>query len=103
MVAKNEEVHEFLKKQFQNRETKKVYRAILSGALKMEVSEEKTIDLPIGRSATDPRKRVASPKVRGVLREAKTVFRLLENICDKYAYVEAETKTGRTHQLRAHF
>jgi len=103
IVAKNEKTHEFLKKQFQDRLTKKVYRAILSGPLKMTVGEERVIDTPIGRSNNDPRRRVASTKAAGELREAVTVFRLLENICDRYAYVEAEPKTGRTHQLRAHF
>lgn len=103
VIAKNQETFEFLKKQFQNRETKKVYRAIVSGALKMGEGEEKIINLPIGRSAHDARKRVASPRIRGTAREAVTVFRLIENLGDRYAYVEAEPKTGRTHQIRAHF
>jgi len=102
VVAKNEMAHEFLKQQFQNRETKKVYRAILSGALKMVEGEGKIIDLPIGRSKKDPRRRVANVKADGQLREAVTVFRLIENLGDKYAYVEAEPKTGRTHQIRVH-
>lgn len=103
IIAKNQETFEFLKNQFHGRETKKIYRAIVSGAFKMEPGEEKIIDLPIGRSASDARKRVASPRIRGTKREAVTTFRLIENIGDKYAYIEAEPKTGRTHQLRAHF
>lgn len=103
IIAKNQETFEFLKKQFQNRETKKIYRAIVSGTLGLVGGEEEIIDLPIGRSASDARKRVASPRIRGVAREAVTIFRLIENLGDKYAYVEAEPKTGRTHQIRAHF
>jgi len=103
IIAKNQPAFLFLKKQFQNRETRKVYRAILFGALKMEPGEEKMIDLPIGRSKNDPRRRVASPKAEKPLREAATLFRLIENFGGKYAYVEAEPKTGRTHQLRTHF
>ncbi len=102
IIAKNQESFLFLKKQFQNRETKKVYRAILSGTLKMAPGEEKIIDLPIGRSRNDPRKRVASKNANGPLREAITIFRLIENLGDQYAYVEAEIKTGRTHQIRVH-
>lgn len=103
IIAKNQKTFEFLKKQFQNRETKKVYRAIVSGALKLSLGEEKIINLPIGRSASDARKRVASPRIRGTAREAVTIFRLIENLGTNYAYVEAEPKTGRTHQIRAHF
>ena len=102
IVAKNQPTFLFLKKQFQNRETKKVYRAILSGVLKLVPGEEKIIDLPIGRSRNDPRKRVASKNAGGLVREAATIFRLIENLGDKYAYVEAEPKTGRTHQVRVH-
>ncbi len=103
IIAKNQETFLFLKNQFKNREVKKIYRVILAGALKIPAREEKIIDLPIGRSKNDARKRVASKNAGGSLREAVTVFRLLENLGDKYAYVEAEPKTGRTHQLRAHF
>ena len=102
IVAKNQPTFLFLKKQFQNRETKKVYRAILSGGLKLAPGEEKIINLPIGRSRNDPRKRVASKNADGLVREAVTIFRLIENLGDKYAYVEAEPKTGRTHQVRVH-
>ncbi len=103
IIAKNQETFEFLKDQFQNRKTKKVYRAILSGALKMKPGEERIIDQPIGRSKNDPRRRVASAKAAGPLREATTIFRLISNLGDNYAYIEAEPQTGRTHQLRAHF
>ncbi len=111
ILAKNQETFLFIKKQFQDHEVKKIYRAILSGTVNLPVGEEKVLDWPIGRSKNDPRLRVARyaggqslPAGRqGKLREAKTHFRLLENICDKYAYIEAEPKSGRTHQLRAHF
>jgi 23S rRNA pseudouridine1911/1915/1917 synthase len=103
IIAKNQETFEFLKNQFQNHEVKKFYRAIVTGSFKMEIGEEKIINLPIGRSASDARKRVASPRIRGTVREAVTIFRLIKNLGNKYAYIEAEPKTGRTHQLRAHF
>ncbi|OJI09473.1 MAG: RNA pseudouridine synthase [Candidatus Vogelbacteria bacterium CG10_big_fil_rev_8_21_14_0_10_49_38] len=103
IVAKNQETFYQLKQQFQARKTRKIYHAILSGSLKTAPGQEVIIDLPIGRSRRDPRRRVASAKAVGLLRPALTVFRLRENICGRFAYVEAEPKTGRTHQLRAHF
>jgi len=103
IVAKNQKSFLFLKEQFQNRLVKKVYHAILSGALKLSVGEEKIINLPIGRSKNDPRLRVARQGGKGKLRPAETSFSLLANFGDKYALVSASPKTGRTHQLRAHF
>ena len=103
IIAKTQEAFLFFKKQFQDHEVKKVYRAILSGHVNLAVGEEKVLDWSIGRSVNDPRIRVARNGGKGKLREAVTIFRLLENICANYALVEAEPKSGRTHQLRAHF
>ena len=33
---------------------------------------------------------------------AATNYRLIENLGDKYAHVECELETGRTHQIRVH-
>ena len=103
IIAKTQEAFLFFKKQFQNHEVKKIYRAILSGHVNFPVGEEKVLDWPIGRSVNDSRIRVARNGGKGKLRDAVTVFRLIENLADKYAYIEAEPKSGRTHQLRAHF
>lgn len=103
VLAKNQETFLFIKKQFQEHQTKKIYRAILSGNVNLPVGEDKVLAWPIGRSKADPRLRVARAHGKGKLREASTTFRLLENICANYAYVEAEPQSGRTHQLRAHF
>jgi len=102
IIAKNQETFFFFKEQFQAHQTQKTYRAILEGELKLVANELAVIDLPIGRSKKDPRRRVASPKAFGPLREAVTEYKLLENLSG-FSYVEAYPKTGRTHQLRAHF
>ena len=35
-------------------------------------------------------------------RYAATNYRLIENLDGKYAYIECELETGRTHQIRVH-
>ena len=102
LVAKNQPTFLHFKEQFKNHLAQKTYRAILSGEMKGEVGQEQTINLPIGRSNHDPRQRVASAKAAGPLREATTNYRIIK-VASGYTYVEAEPKTGRTHQLRVHF
>ena len=102
LAAKTQIAYDYLKSQFKNHLFKKVYLALLVGELKSAVGEEKVINLPIGRSGRDPRRRVASAKAYGNLRAAETKFRVVEHF-PNYTLVEAEPVTGRTHQLRAHF
>ena len=53
LLAKNKKAYEFLKKQFQNREVKKTYIAIVNGHVK---NDHGTINKPIGRSPVDFRR-----------------------------------------------
>ena len=98
VVARNQKTFEFLKDQFQNRETKKVYRAFVHGPLK---DERGIIDKPIGtaRGGKGPRS-ARSP--HGTLRDAQTAYRVISKNKEA-SYVEAFPKTGRTHQIRVHF
>lgn len=103
VIAKTQEAFVYLKNQFKNRKVKKTYVLITCGDFKRLVpGEVGKIDLPIGRTREDARIRLASNKAVGKQREALTYYRLIENFND-YAYIEANPKTGRTHQLRAHF
>jgi 23S rRNA pseudouridine1911/1915/1917 synthase len=101
VVAKTAAAFISLKEQFKNHEVKKVYLALTAGEFKAGVGSEGEINLPIGRSLKDPRVRVASPKAHGQLREAKTIYQVLDQ-GGGYALVELKPLTGRTHQLRAH-
>lgn len=101
LLAKTEVGHKLLKEQFQKREVEKIYHLFVYGNLK---DDRGTINLPIGRSASNFRKRSAQRGARGKQREAVTYFHVLKRAGDKsVTFVEAKPKTGRTHQIRVHF
>src|SRR3989344_6246720 len=71
LVAKTKEIYLELKKMFAARTIEKIYQAIVYGLMKREAG---VIDAPIGRSRQDPRRRVASSRAFGRLREARTIY-----------------------------
>jgi 23S rRNA pseudouridine1911/1915/1917 synthase len=100
LVAKNDAAHVILAEAFRRREIKKMYVALVHGAVK---GEHGSIDLAISR---DPRRRVRMTARRSIVfakaREARTDWRVLARI-DGATLVEVELHTGRTHQIRVHF
>ena len=105
VIAKTAAGFERLKKQFQDRTLKKRYLAFLWGDMEEEFG---TITRPIGRSGADFRRWSAQRGARGDMREAETYWtRIWTGIIprgkDRFSFVEAEPKTGRTHQIRVHF
>ncbi len=99
LVAKNEASQKYFQQQFKARAVIKHYRAIVYGKVKRETG---SIELAVGRSRQDPRKRVAGREAMGQLREAKTAYQVIKYF-KGYTYLEAALMTGRTHQLRVHF
>ncbi len=96
VVAKNDQTHQGLARQFANRNTSKTYLAIHCGVLK-PVSG--TINAPIARHPVH-RKEMA---VVDHGRPAKTDYRVVQNFGDIASFTEIKIHTGRTHQIRVHF
>jgi 23S rRNA pseudouridine1911/1915/1917 synthase len=97
VVAKNDETHLALAKQFAERSVEKFYDAIVLGILERDTGE---IRASIARHPTK-RKRMAV-RDGGEGRFAHTSYRVLERLVHA-THVEAEIHTGRTHQIRVHF
>ncbi|HZF00810.1 MAG TPA: RluA family pseudouridine synthase [Methylomirabilota bacterium] len=97
VVAKNDETHLALSKQFAAREVKKIYNAILCGELARESGE---IRAAIARHPTHRKRMAALDDDSG--RAAHTSYKILERL-NSATLVEAQIHTGRTHQIRVHF
>jgi 23S rRNA pseudouridine1911/1915/1917 synthase len=103
LVAKDDRTRRALQRQFKDRRVTKAYLALLDGHLQPAWGR---INAPIAR---DPHHRQRMAVLAGG-REALTEYHVLEQISHRtgpvagnYSLVEAEPKTGRTHQIRVHF
>lgn len=96
VVAKHDQAHRELVRQFKGKEVEKTYLALLHGQPKQETGK---VDLPVGRHPVQ-RKKMAVRRDGG--REAVTHWRVLERFAAGYALVSLSLETGRTHQIRVH-
>jgi 23S rRNA pseudouridine1911/1915/1917 synthase len=97
VVAKNNEAHEFLSKQLQDKSMGRYYIALVTPPLKDDVT---IIESNIGRSSHN-RLKMACGLEHG--KYAKTMFKNLALSDDeKVQLVACKLFTGRTHQIRVH-
>jgi 23S rRNA pseudouridine1911/1915/1917 synthase len=113
LIAKSDEAHWRLARQFENRTIQKTYMAVIQGVPELLAD---VIDMPIGKDRY-VREKQAVRKVENGGRVAVTKYEIQEIFRSKlgalpppgqapraidYALVKLHPKTGRTHQLRVH-
>ena len=95
VACKNDAAHIFLSEQLAVHSITRKYNAIVHNSFK---DNSGTVDAPIGRHQID-RKKMAIDYKNG--RNAVTHYSVISNY-GKYAYIECQLETGRTHQIRVH-
>ena len=95
LVAKNNQSHMNLAKQFQDHSIKRKYVALVHGEVEFD---EGAIEAPVGRH---PRTREKMAVTFKQSKEAKTIYRVIKRK-KGISLLELFPQTGRTHQLRVH-
>lgn len=95
VVARTPQFFEHIKKQFADRNVKKIYLALSYGEIP---KDEEDLNFVIARGSEG---RMAARPSEEEGKEARTHIKILERF-KNYTYLEAQIFTGRTHQIRAH-
>jgi 23S rRNA pseudouridine1911/1915/1917 synthase len=97
IIAKNDRSMRALQKQIADREIRKIYYTVVSWLVQ---EQEWIIESYIGEDILDHKKMTTVNPVDPKL--ARTKYRLLAHIDNRYSLLEIELFTGRTHQIRVH-
>jgi len=95
VVAKTDTAHWRLARQFEQRQVRKTYLAVVHGTMELDAD---VIDVPLGRHPRAREKYAARPETG---KQAVTLYELLRQYRG-YATLHLFPRTGRTHQLRVH-
>jgi len=95
VVAKNDQTHRELSRQFAARTMTKIYLAIVAGRLKKKSG---TVDAPIARHPIHRQRMSVARSPRG--RSAMTEYAVLRS--GEISLVQCTLHSGRTHQIRVH-
>ncbi len=96
VVARTDAAHRKLVEDFRERLVEKIYIALLHGKIKGDAG---SVVFPVAR---DLRRRSRMTARRREGREARTDWRARLRF-DAFTIIEADLRTGRTHQIRVHF
>ena len=94
IFAKNETAHKYLSKQFEDRQTKKIYQGLVIGS-------------PAAGSGSIEARIMEHPALNGTMiihakgKEALTDYEVLEDF-GVFSFLQFRIHTGRTHQIRVH-
>jgi RluA family pseudouridine synthase len=95
VFARSAGAHRFLNGQFESRQARKIYHALVSGS---PAWERQTAIFPLRANAGRRHLTVVDPRLG---KAAETELQVIERFPGA-ALVEAQPHTGRTHQVRAH-
>jgi 23S rRNA pseudouridine1911/1915/1917 synthase len=96
VIARTDVAHRKLVEDFRDRLVQKTYVALLHGKIK---GDSGSVEMPVAR---DLRRRSRMTVRRSDGREARTDWRARLRF-DAFTVIEADLRTGRTHQIRVHF